>query len=38
MGGWGATADRPGLDAMYSTNHGDTVQLPGGDSWRPATG
>lgn len=28
MGGWGATADRAGLDAMYSTNHGDTFNCP----------
>ena len=28
MGGWGATAQRPGLDAMYSTNHGDTFNCP----------
>lgn len=28
MGGWGATAERPGLDAMYSTNHGDTFNCP----------
>lgn len=28
MGGWGATATRPGLDAMYSTNHGDTFNCP----------
>ncbi|MFV0385339.1 hydantoinase B/oxoprolinase family protein [Paracoccus sp. (in: a-proteobacteria)] len=28
MGGWGATADRDGLDAMYSTNHGDTFNCP----------
>lgn len=28
MGGWGATARRPGLDAMYSTNHGDTFNCP----------
>ena len=24
MGGWGATAERDGLDAMYSASHGDT--------------
>ncbi|QEW20821.1 Acetophenone carboxylase delta subunit [Marinibacterium anthonyi] len=28
MGGWGATADRDGLHAMYSTNHGDTFNCP----------
>ncbi|PYE82431.1 hydantoinase B/oxoprolinase family protein [Pseudoroseicyclus aestuarii] len=28
MGGWGATATRDGLDAMYSTNHGDTFNCP----------
>ncbi|QDY70455.1 hydantoinase B/oxoprolinase family protein [Qingshengfaniella alkalisoli] len=28
MGGWGATADRDGLDAMYSSNHGDTFNCP----------
>jgi N-methylhydantoinase B len=28
MGGWGATASRDGLDAMYSTNHGDTFNCP----------
>jgi N-methylhydantoinase B len=28
MGGWGATADRPGMDAMYSTSHGDTFNCP----------
>ncbi|MBN9887225.1 hydantoinase B/oxoprolinase family protein [Salipiger abyssi] len=28
MGGWGATAERDGLDAMYSTNHGDTFNCP----------
>ncbi len=28
MGGWGATADRDGLDAMYSTSHGETYTCP----------
>jgi len=28
MGGWGATCDRPGVDAMYSTSHGDTFNCP----------
>ena len=28
MGGWGATAERDGLDAMYSTGHGDTFNCP----------
>src|SRR6202008_540378 len=28
MGGWGATAERDGLDAMYSTSHGDTFNCP----------
>lgn len=28
MGGWGATGDRPGNDAMFSTNHGDTFNCP----------
>ena len=28
MGGWGATADRDGLDCMYSTSHGDTFNCP----------
>lgn len=28
MGGWGATKDRPGNDAMFSTNHGDTFNCP----------
>ena len=28
MGGWGATRSRDGLDAMYSTNHGDTFNCP----------
>ena len=28
MGGWGATADKPGQHAMYSTNHGDTFNCP----------
>lgn len=28
MGGWGATAERDGLDAMYSTNHGETFNCP----------
>ena len=28
MGGWGATPERDGLDAMYSTNHGDTFNCP----------
>jgi len=28
MGGWGATASRDGLDAMYSTSHGDTFNCP----------
>jgi len=27
MGGWGATSERAGQSAMFSTNHGDT--LPG---------
>ncbi len=28
MGGWGATAYRDGLDAMYSTSHGETFNCP----------
>lgn len=28
MGGWGATANRNGIDAMYSTSHGDTFNCP----------
>lgn len=28
MGGWGATSERNGLDAMYSTNHGETFNCP----------
>lgn len=28
MGGWGATASRDGLDAMYSASHGDTFNCP----------
>jgi len=28
MGGWGATADRDGLDAMYSASHGETFNCP----------
>ena len=28
MGGWGATADRDGLDAMYSCSHGETYNCP----------
>ncbi|MCY3878582.1 MAG: hydantoinase B/oxoprolinase family protein [Rhodobacteraceae bacterium] len=28
MGGWGATAARAGLDAMYSTSHGETYNCP----------
>ena len=28
MGGWGGTAHRPGLDAMYSASHGDTFNCP----------
>lgn len=28
MGGWGATNDRDGADAMFSTNHGDTFNCP----------
>ena len=28
MGGWGATATRDGLDAMYSASHGDTFNCP----------
>lgn len=28
MGGWGATAQRDGLDAMYATGHGDTFNCP----------
>lgn len=28
MGGWGATATRDGLDAMYATGHGDTFNCP----------
>ena len=28
MGGWGATSDRPGQNALFSTNHGDTFNCP----------
>jgi N-methylhydantoinase B len=28
MGGWGATSDRAGQSAMFSTNHGDTFNCP----------
>lgn len=28
MGGWGATTTRDGLDAMYSTSHGETFNCP----------
>lgn len=28
MGGWGATSTRDGLDAMYSTSHGETFNCP----------
>ncbi len=28
MGGWGATSERDGLDAMYSTSHGETYNCP----------
>jgi N-methylhydantoinase B len=28
MGGWGATSDRNGVDAMFSTSHGDTFNTP----------
>lgn len=28
MGGWGATATRDGLDAMYSCSHGETFNCP----------
>lgn len=28
MGGWGGTAKRPGLDAMYSASHGETYNCP----------
>ncbi|MGY9107374.1 MAG: hydantoinase B/oxoprolinase family protein, partial [Alphaproteobacteria bacterium] len=28
MGGWGATAERDGMDAMFSTSHGDTFNCP----------
>lgn len=28
MGGWGATADQDGLDAMYSASHGETFNCP----------
>lgn len=28
MGGWGATSSRDGLDAMYSTSHGETFNCP----------
>lgn len=28
MGGWGATSVRDGMDAMYSTNHGETFNCP----------
>ncbi len=28
MGGWGATDERDGIDAMFSTNHGNTFNCP----------
>lgn len=28
MGGWGATSTRNGMDAMFSTSHGDTFNCP----------
>jgi N-methylhydantoinase B len=28
MGGWGATSERDGMDAMYSCSHGDTFNCP----------
>ncbi len=28
MGGWGATAERPGVDALYSASHGETFNCP----------
>ena len=28
MGGWGATEERDGADAMFSSNHGDTFNCP----------
>ena len=28
MGGWGATPERDGMSAMFSTNHGDTYNCP----------
>ncbi|MEO9459730.1 MAG: hydantoinase B/oxoprolinase family protein [Lentilitoribacter sp.] len=28
MGGWGATSERDGMSAMYSTSHGDTFNCP----------
>ncbi|MEP3279813.1 MAG: hydantoinase B/oxoprolinase family protein [Stappiaceae bacterium] len=28
MGGWGATSERAGMSAMYSTSHGDTFNCP----------
>jgi len=28
MGGWGATSERDGVSAMYSTSHGDTFNCP----------
>ena len=28
MGGWGATCERDGMSAMFSTNHGDTYNCP----------
>lgn len=28
MGGWGATPERDGMDAMYSCSHGDTFNCP----------
>ena len=28
MGGWGATRERDGMSAMFSTNHGDTYNCP----------
>ena len=28
MGGWGATDNRDGVDAMFSSNHGDTFNCP----------
>ena len=37
MGGWGATAERDGLDAMHSASHGDTFACPRPRSPRHAT-